>query len=151
MGIKARDATGCAEVTVLADRDYYNRDEVLACEGTGVVPVISKTETSANAKRGHFTVADFAYDTKRDRYTCPAGKHLTREPITRLDLVPERRALAIGDLWMPRRRCGVGFLDGGDRNIQESCFPHFSLDQSGVLITKRRTGEEHRWVTRKEG
>ena len=34
MGSKARAATGCAEVTVLADRGYYNGDEVLACEGT---------------------------------------------------------------------------------------------------------------------
>jgi transposase len=34
MGRKARDATGCEEVTVLADRGYSNGDEVLACEGT---------------------------------------------------------------------------------------------------------------------
>ena len=46
MGSKARDATGCAEITVLADRGYYNGDEVLACEGTGVLPCIPKTQTS---------------------------------------------------------------------------------------------------------
>jgi hypothetical protein len=53
-------------------------DEVLACEGTGVLPCIPKTQTSGNAKRGLFTVADFIYDAGNDRYTCPAGKHLTR-------------------------------------------------------------------------
>lgn len=42
MGHKARDATGCVEITVLADRGYYNGDEVLACEGTGVLPCIPK-------------------------------------------------------------------------------------------------------------
>ncbi len=78
MGSKARDATGCAEVTVLADRGYYNGDEVLACEGTGILPCIPKTHTSGNAKRGLFTVADFIYDKENDRYTCPAGKHLTK-------------------------------------------------------------------------
>ena len=78
MGSKARDATGCAEVTVLADRGYYNGDEVLACEGTGVLPCIPKTHTSGNAKRGLFTVADFIYDKENDCYTCPAGKHLTK-------------------------------------------------------------------------
>ncbi len=31
-----------------------------------------------NAKRGLFTVADFIYDAENDRYTCPAGKFLTR-------------------------------------------------------------------------
>lgn len=78
MGSKARDATGCAEITVLADRGYYNGDEVLACEGTGVLPCIPKTQTSSNAKRGLFTVADFIFEPGNDRYTCPAGKHLTK-------------------------------------------------------------------------
>jgi transposase len=77
MGNKAREATGWEEVTVLADRGYYNRDEVLACTGTGVLPCIPKTQTSANAKRGLFTGDDFIYDAEYDRYTCPAGKHLT--------------------------------------------------------------------------
>ena len=67
-----------AEIMVLADRGYYNGDEVLACEGSGVLPCIPKTQTSGNAKRGLFTVADFIYDAENDRYTCPAGKHLTR-------------------------------------------------------------------------
>ncbi len=78
IGTKARDVSGYAEVTVLADRGYYNRDEMLACEGTGIQPCIPKTQTSANAKRGHFTVADFIYDPDNDRYTCPTGKHLSK-------------------------------------------------------------------------
>src|ERR1700733_6946393 len=78
MSRKARAARGCEEVTVLADRGYYNGDEVLACEGMGILPVIPKTQTSGNAKRGLFTVADFIYDAENDRYTCPAGEHLTK-------------------------------------------------------------------------
>jgi transposase len=35
MSRKAREASRCEEITVLADRGYYNGDEVLACEGTG--------------------------------------------------------------------------------------------------------------------
>ena len=57
MGGKARDATGCEEVTVLADRGYYNGEEVLPCEGKGVLPCVPKTQTSGNAKRGLFTVS----------------------------------------------------------------------------------------------
>jgi hypothetical protein len=78
MGRKARQASGCEELTLLADRGYYNSDEVLACKGTGILPVIPKTQTSANAKRGLFTVADFIYDSENDRYAFPAGEHLTR-------------------------------------------------------------------------
>ena len=78
MGRKARDAIECEEVTVLADRGDYNGEEVLACEGTGVLPYVPKTRTSGNAKRGLFTVQDFIYDAENDRYTCPAGEFLTR-------------------------------------------------------------------------
>ena len=50
MGRKAQNATGCREITILADRGYYSGDQVLACEDTGVLPCIPKTLTSGNAK-----------------------------------------------------------------------------------------------------
>src|ERR1700726_3156771 len=78
MGVSARQATGCKEIIVLADRGYFNRDQVLACEDTGVLPCIPKTLTSSSAKRGLFTRQDFVYDAEKDHYTCPAGQHLTR-------------------------------------------------------------------------
>jgi len=78
MGRQAREASGCEDVTVVADRGYYDGDEVLACEGTGVLPCVPKTLTSGNTKRGLFTGQDFIYDAENDRYTCPAGKYLTK-------------------------------------------------------------------------
>ena len=73
MGQQARDMMECEELTVLADRGYYNGDEVLACEGTGVLPCVPKTLTSGNTKRGLFTGQDFVYDAEHDHYTCPAA------------------------------------------------------------------------------
>ncbi len=81
MGRKARKATGHEKVTVLADKGYYNRDEVLACKGSGIVPLIPKTHVFDNTNRGRFTTADFVYDAKLDHYTCPAGKHLTKAKV----------------------------------------------------------------------
>jgi hypothetical protein len=78
MALKAQEATGNEEITVLADRGYFNGDQVLACENTGVLPCIPKTLTSSSAKRGLFTRQDFVYDAEKDHYTCPAGEHLTR-------------------------------------------------------------------------
>ena len=52
MGLLAQEATGCATLTVLADRGYLNGDQVLACEGTGLLPCVPKTLTSTHAKRG---------------------------------------------------------------------------------------------------
>src|SRR5271167_3823401 len=81
MGVSALQATGCKEIIVLADRGYFNRDQVLACEDTGVLPSIPKTLTSSSAKRGLFTLRDFFYDAAKDHYTCPAGQHLTRAAV----------------------------------------------------------------------
>jgi hypothetical protein len=47
MGLMAQQATECGTLTVLADRGYLNGDQVLACEGTGVLPCVPKTLTSA--------------------------------------------------------------------------------------------------------
>jgi len=78
MGEKARDASGHASITVLADRGYYSGDQIVACDGTGVAPIVPKTETSGGALRGRFTIQDFIYDHEHDRYTCPAGQFLTQ-------------------------------------------------------------------------
>jgi hypothetical protein len=78
LDLQARAVMACEELTVLADRGYYNGDEVLACEGTGVLPYVPRIQTSGNTKRGLFTGQDFVYDAEHDRYTCPAGQHLTK-------------------------------------------------------------------------
>ena len=78
MGERARDASGHASITVLADRGYYSGDQIVACDGTGVEPIVPKTETSGGALRGRFTIQDFIYDHEHDRYTCPAGQVLTQ-------------------------------------------------------------------------
>jgi transposase len=78
MALKAQQATGCEQVTALADRGYFSGDQVLSCEGTGVAPIVPKTLTSSGTKRGFFTRQDFVYDAEHDHYTCPAGAKLTK-------------------------------------------------------------------------
>lgn len=74
MGVLAQAATGCATLTVLADRGYLDGEQVLACGGTGV----PKTLTSSHAKRGLFTGQDFVCDARHDHHPCPAGQHMTQ-------------------------------------------------------------------------
>jgi hypothetical protein len=78
MGGLAQAAMGGGEITVLADRGYFNGDQVLACEGTGVLPCIPKIDTSGKAGSDQFTREDFVYDAAADHYTCPAGQILTK-------------------------------------------------------------------------
>jgi transposase len=78
MGLKAQAATGCEQITALADRGYFNGEQILACEGTGILPCIPKTDTSSATQRGFFSRHDFIYDPENDHYTCPAGQKLTK-------------------------------------------------------------------------
>ena len=77
MGLKAQQATGCEELTALADRGYFNGEQVLACEGTGS-PRHPQDRVVERDKRGFFTREDFIYDAENDHYTCPAGQKLTK-------------------------------------------------------------------------
>src|SRR5438552_18943034 len=55
MALEAQQATGCEQITALADRSYFNGDQVLSCEGTGVAPLVPKTLTSRGAELGCIT------------------------------------------------------------------------------------------------
>ena len=107
MGQQARDVMACEDVTALADRGYFNGDEVLACEGTGVLPCVPKTQTSGNTKRGLFTGQDFVYDAEHDHYTCPAGQHLTKGKVRsdRRDNIDHYRNLTACSACALKPRC----------------------------------------------
>ena len=52
MGGKAKQAIGEEAVTILADRGYYNGEEVPACEGTVILPTLPRIDTSGKAQKG---------------------------------------------------------------------------------------------------
>ena len=153
MSRKARAASGCEEVTVLADRGYYNGDEVLACEGTGILPVIPKTQTSGNAKRGLFTVADFIYDAENDRYTCPAGEHLTKGKVRsdRRDNIDHYRNLTACLTCALKPRCTPDKVKRLKRWEHESVLDKMQarLDHMPEAMTIRRQTVEHPFGTLK--
>ena len=153
MGRKAREASECEEVTVLADRGYYNGDEVLACEGTGILPVIPKTQTSGNPKRGLFTVADFIYDDENDRYTCPAGEHLTKGKVRsdRRDNIDHYRNLTACLTCALKPRCTPDKVKRLKRWEHESVLDKMQarLDHMPEAMTIRRQTVEHPFGTLK--
>jgi hypothetical protein len=153
MGGKARDATGCEEVTVLADRGYYNGEEVLACEGTGVLPCVPKTQTSGNAKRGLFTVRDFIYDAENDRYTCPAGEFLTRGKVRsdRRDDMDHYRNLTACLTCGLKPRCTPDKFKRQKRWEHEAVLDRMQarLDRMPEAMTIRRQTVEHPFGTLK--
>ena len=74
MAKMAREATWHTDLTVLADRGYFNGKEVLACDQAGFIPLVPKPLTSNSKAEGRFDKRDFVYNDIRDEYRCPAGK-----------------------------------------------------------------------------
>jgi len=78
MAQQARAALGVDELTVLADRGYFNGQEILECERAGIVPLVPKPLTSNSKAEGRFDKRDFAYIAERDVFICPAGREAKR-------------------------------------------------------------------------
>jgi hypothetical protein len=83
MARKAKAALGAGTMEAFAGRGYYKAEEVLAREGTGILPYVPKTQTSNNPNRGLFSGDGFIYGAKADHYTCPAGEVLTKAAVGR--------------------------------------------------------------------
>jgi transposase len=77
MAGKAKEMLGVDTLEVVADRGYYNGEEVKACEQSGLTVYVPKPNNSSNLKRGLFTKEDFVYEPEKDCYRCPAGKELS--------------------------------------------------------------------------
>ena len=74
---QAKAALGAETLEVVADRGYYNGDEIRACEEAGIEAYLPKPKTSWNKARGFFDRSAFTYVAEDDEYRCPAGERLT--------------------------------------------------------------------------
>jgi transposase len=77
MAEKAKDALGVDELDVVADRGYFDSEEILTCEQAGIAVTLPKPQTSGAKAEGRFTKQDFRYVADEDVYICPAGERLT--------------------------------------------------------------------------
>ena len=77
MAEQARDALDAETIEVLADKGYFNGEEIAACEEAGITAYVPKPATSNSRAQGRFDKDEFLYDRENDRYVCPAGQHLT--------------------------------------------------------------------------
>jgi transposase len=151
MGQHARAVMACEEITALADRGYFNGEEVLACEGTGVLPCVPKTLTSGNTKRGLFTGQDFVYDAEHDRYICPAGQHLTKGKVRsdRRDNIDHYRNLTACSACALKPRCTPDKHKRVKRWEHEGVLDRMQdrLDGMPEAMTIRRQTVEHPFGT----
>src|SRR5271167_2898369 len=73
---ETKAALEVAKLDVVADRGYFNSEEILACEEAGITVTLPKPMTSNSTADGRFGKPDFAYLSEQDVYRCPANQLL---------------------------------------------------------------------------
>jgi len=77
MAKEAKAVLDVEQLDAVADRGYYNGNEIRACEQAGIDVYLPKPATSPNKAKGQFDRSAFEYIEQDDEYECPAGKRLT--------------------------------------------------------------------------
>jgi transposase len=82
---QARTEMGVETLDAVADRGYYEGEEIKACEESGITVTLPKPQTSGAKAAGRFGKQDFVYIAADDVYRCPAGERLTYRYTNRED------------------------------------------------------------------
>ena len=72
----AKTALQTEKLGAVADRGYFNGEEILACEEADITVTLPKPTTSGAKSEGRFGKQDFVYLPDEDVYRCPAGERL---------------------------------------------------------------------------
>jgi len=76
MSKQAKEVLEVDKLEAVADRGYFDGEEILACEEAGVTVTLPKPMTSNAKAEGRFGKEDFAYLHDEDVYRCPSGQLL---------------------------------------------------------------------------
>ena len=76
MGQEAKAVLEVETLEAVADRGYWDSEEILACDQAGITVTLPKPMTSSAKSDGRFGKQDFVYLPEEDAYRCPAGEKL---------------------------------------------------------------------------
>jgi transposase len=76
MARAAKAETDITEMTVLADRGYYEGEQIRACDAAGIVPMVPKPNTSSALAKGLWGKSNFTYEPETNTYRCPQDQQL---------------------------------------------------------------------------
>jgi transposase len=79
-----KDVLGVDKLEAVADRGYFNSEEIKACDDADITVTLPKPMTSGAKSDGRFGKQDFVYKIEEDVYRCPAGEKL-RYHYTKMD------------------------------------------------------------------
>jgi transposase len=149
---QAKQALGVNELQAVADRGYFNSEEILACDKAGITVTLPKPMTSNAKAEGRFGEQDFRYLAEKDIYVCPAGEKLSYHYSN------EENGLVLRRYWTNAcQSCALKQLctTGKERRITRWEHEHIleavqkRLDKNPHAMRQRRETVEHPFGTLK--
>ena len=147
---EAKTTLGVGSLDVVADRGYFNSEEILACEEAGITVTLPKPMTSNAKMEGRFGKQDFRYVAEEDTYRCPAGERLVYH------YTNEENGLALRRYWTNAcQSCAIKHrcTTGKERRITRWEHEHVleavqrRLDEHPEKMRQRRETVEHPFGT----
>jgi transposase len=71
-----KEVLGVDKLEAVADRGYFNGEEIKECDDAGITVTLPKPMTSGAKSEGRFGKQDFVYKPEENVYRCPAGEAL---------------------------------------------------------------------------
>ena len=149
---QAKEALDVDELEAVADRGYFNSDEILACDKAGITVTLPKPMTSNAKAEGRFGKEDFRYLAEEDVYVCPAGQKLSYH------CTNEENELVLRRYWTNAcQSCAIKHCctTGKERRITRWEHEHVleavqkRLDKNPQAMRQRRETAEHPFGTLK--
>jgi transposase len=150
MAKKAKATLDVDELDVVADRGYFDSEEILACDEAGITVTLPKPMTSGAKAKGRFGKQDFRYVADEDVYICPAGERLIYR------YTNEEKGLVLRRYWTNACQ-GCGLKDrcttGKERRVTRWEHEHVleavqrRLDENPQKMRQRRETVEHPFGT----
>jgi transposase len=146
----AKAALQVEKLEAVADRGYFNGEEILACDRAGITVTLPKPMTSGAKAEGRFGKQDFVYLSDEDIYRCPAGERLEYH-FTAIE-----HGLAMRRYWTNAcRTCAIKeqCTTGKERRITRWEHEHVveavqrRLDENPQAMRQRRETVEHPFGT----
>jgi len=153
MAKKAKATLGVENLDAVADRGYFNGEEILACDEAGITVTLPKPMTSNSKAEGRFGKQDFRYVAEEDIYICPAGERLTHH------FTNEEHGLILHRYWTNAcQSCAIraSCTTAKERRITRWEYEHIlemvqrRLDEHPEKMRQRRETVEHPFGTIKD-
>jgi hypothetical protein len=147
---ETKAALGVEKLDAVADRGYFNSEEIRACEEAGITVTLPKPMTSNAKAEGRFGKQDFRYVADEDIYVCPAGEKLVYHYTT------EENSLVLRRYWTNVcQSCAIKptCTTGKERRITRWEHEHIleavqrRLDEHPEKMRQRRETVEHPFGT----